>query len=189
MKKIFTLILLFVSCWASAQLSSAKINRIQSASTAFGFNIPKGDILFDATTQKWYGVALARTSGETIGGLTLGSMIKEFISLNMTVQALSGTSVSWNCTSGINATLTLSGTTTVTLSNVTNGTSGNIKITNPSGAANILNFAMSGRTVIISPSVYVSSGRVLTSGSSKTDMYSWYCDGTNLIINGSNDYR
>jgi hypothetical protein len=107
---------------------------------------------------------------------------------NITVQSLSGTSVSWNCTNGINAILTLSGTTTITLSNVTAGTSGNIKVTNPSGAANILNFALSGKTVLISPAVYVSSGWVLTSGSSKIDMFSWYYDGTNLIINGSNNY-
>ena len=129
-------------------------------------------------TMTYPGVGIAVSTGSAWG-----------TSINPAVQALSGTSVSWNCASGINATLTLSGTTTVTLSNVPVGMSGNIKITNPSGTANVLNFAMSGKTVIISPSVYVSSGRVLTSGASKKDMYSWYYDGTNLIINGSNDYK
>lgn len=247
MKKILTLILVFCSLWVSAQLSSAKVNRIQNASTAFGFNIPVGDILYDANTKRFYGIVLARTSAEKISDLTAGTHYKEltnetvlavddnstnstmyplwttaagqvvpkvsttkftlnpstglistgnygssadwynaYLNIpNLTVQALSGTTVSWNCANGSNATLTLSGTTTITLSNVITGSSGNIKVTNPAGAANILNFALSGKTVLISAAVYVSSGRVSTSGAGKIDMFSWYYDGTNLIINGS----
>ena len=86
MKKILTLILIFSSCWVSAQLSNAKVNRIQNDNTAFGLNIPKGDILFDVTNQRFYGVVLARTSAEKISDLTLGTHIKELT--NETLKAV-----------------------------------------------------------------------------------------------------
>lgn len=148
-----------------------------------------GAVLTDQTSGQTIGATGTRLTKLWATDITVTNAISSPNTPILTVQALSGTSVSWDCLSGINATLTLSGTTTVTLSNVTAGTSGNIKVTNPLGSANVLNFALSGKTVLISPSVYISSGRVLTSGSSKIDMYSWYYDGTNLIINGSNDYK
>lgn len=86
MKKILTLILIFCSFWVSAQLSNAKVNRIQNASTAFGFNIPVGDILYDANTKQFWGVVLARTSSETINDLTPGTHIKELT--NETLKAV-----------------------------------------------------------------------------------------------------
>ena len=47
------------------------------------------------------------------------------------VQALSGTSPSWDMANGINAVLPISGNTTITFSNVEPGTSGNLTVTNP----------------------------------------------------------
>ena len=110
----------------------------------------------------------------------------EIQNLNQSVQALSGTTVTWDANSGINATLTLTGNTTITLSNLVAGTSGNLTITNPV-AVYTLTFA--GYTNKISPSVYSAVNMVLTSGGSKIDMYSWYYDGTYLVWNGSQDYK
>lgn len=105
---------------------------------------------------------------------------------NLTVQGLSGTTPSWSGTSGINATLTLSGNTTVTLSNLTAGTSGNITITND---ATTYTLTFSGYTNKISPVVYSATNVVLTSGGSKIDVFSWYYDGNYLIWNGTLDYN
>lgn len=107
---------------------------------------------------------------------------------NITVQGLSGTTVSWDANDGINATLTLSGNTTITLSNLVSGTSGNIKVTNHASSSYTL--TVSGYTNKICPAVYSVANILKTSGgSSKIDVYSWWYDGTNLIWNGSLDYK
>lgn len=105
---------------------------------------------------------------------------------NYSVQALSGTTVSWDANSGIHARLTLSGNTTITLSNLMAGTSGNLTIINP---ATVYTLTFAGYTNKISPSVYSAANVVTTSGGSKVDMYSWYYDGTYLVWNGSQDYK
>jgi len=105
---------------------------------------------------------------------------------NYSVQALSGTAVTWDANSGMNARLTLSGNTTINLSNLVAGTSGNLTIINPS---TVYTLTFAGYTNKISPSVYSAANVVTTSGSSKIDMYSWYYDGTYLVWNGSQDYK
>jgi len=105
---------------------------------------------------------------------------------NLKVQPLSGTTVSWDANSGINATLTLSGNTTITLSNLVVGTSGNLSITNPS---TLYTLTVSGYTNKISPSAYLASNQLKVSGSSKLDVFSWYYDGTYLWWNGGQDYK
>jgi len=108
--------------------------------------------------------------------------------INFTVQALSGTTVSWDANSGINATLTLSGNTTITLSNLVVGTSGNIRITNASTAYTL---TVSGYTNHRTPSCYIAaSDQLLTSaGGSKEDIFSWYYDGNVLTWNGARDNK
>lgn len=105
---------------------------------------------------------------------------------NFNVQSLSGTAPTWNASSGMNATITLTGNTTITLSNLVAGTSGNLTVIN---AASVYTLTISGYTNKISPSVYSSSNILVTSGNSKIDVFSWYYDGTYLIWNGGNNYR
>lgn len=105
---------------------------------------------------------------------------------NKTVQNLSGTTVSWNVTNGINSAITLSGNTTITLSNLVAGTSGNLSVTNP---ATLYTLTVSGYTNKISPSAYLASNQLKVSGSSKLDIFSWYYDGTYLWWNGGQDYK
>jgi len=106
---------------------------------------------------------------------------------NFSVVSLSGTSVSWNMSNGINAKITLSGNTTITLSNVPTGRSGNLTVTNPSSTYTIT-FSLSGKTVKVSPFLNSSSGAITMSGGSKIDVLSWYYDGTYFIVNGTLDY-
>jgi hypothetical protein len=107
-------------------------------------------------------------------------------SVNNSVQSLSGTTPSWDMTLGINATLTISDNTTITLSNCVAGISGNLTVTNP---ATVYTLTFSGYTNKISPSVYDVANKVLLSGGSKIDVFSWYYDGTYLLWNGTNDYQ
>ena len=104
---------------------------------------------------------------------------------NNTVQALSGTSITWNTTNGLNATLTLTGNTTLTLSNLVAGQTGNIRVTN---AASTYTLTMAGYTNKFSPTIYLTTNQVKTSGSSKIDVYSFFYDGTYLIWNGTQGY-
>ena len=108
------------------------------------------------------------------------------INISYAVQPLSGTTVSWDVTNGINAAITLSGNTTITLSNLVAGTSGNLSVINP---ATLYTLTISGYTNKISPSAYLASNQLKVSGSSKLDVFSWYYDGTYLWWNGGQDYK
>jgi hypothetical protein len=105
---------------------------------------------------------------------------------NSSVQALSGTTVSWNVANGLNATITLTGATTITLSNVVAGTSGNLSVSN---AATAYSLGFAGYTNKISPVVFSAANTVTTSGATRTDLFSWYYDGSTLFWNGSLDYQ
>ena len=97
------------------------------------------------------------------------------------------TTVSWAANAGLDAKITLSGNTTITLSGLVAGTSGNLVVTNPSGTAKTLQFA--GYSNRIARVVWSSSNYVLTSGNSKVDVFSWYYNGSLLIWNGGLDYK
>jgi len=89
---------------------------------------------------------------------------------------------------GINASFTVADATTITFTNLREGQSGNITVT-CAAASKVITFAMSGKTIKVSPSVYTSAGAVTTSaGAGKIDVYSWWYDGTNIFINGTKGY-
>lgn len=107
-------------------------------------------------------------------------------SFNYTPQTLTGTTPTWNVSNGIHAKITLAGNTTITLSNLVSGTTGNLTVTNPSTGYII---TVSGYTNKISQTIYYATNQFYTSGASKIDVYSWYYDGTYLIWNGGLDYK
>ena len=146
-----------------------------STGTGWGTSLTDNHANWDKYNQ-WDGGSTGLTA--STGRASLG--------LNYSVQTLSGTTVTWNVTSGTNAKLTLSGATTITLSNITAGQTGTIVVTNP---ASTYSLSFAGYTNKISPSVYVSANTVITSGNSKIDCYSWFYDGTYLMWNGSLNYR
>ena len=106
--------------------------------------------------------------------------------VNTTVQTLTGTAPAWNVTNGIHATLTVSGNTIITMSNCVAGTSGNITVTSPATAYTL---KFTGYTRAVSPVLTPSAGVVTLSGGSNVDEFSWYYDGTYLVINGTKDYE
>ena len=105
---------------------------------------------------------------------------------NTTVQTLTTTTPTWNATNGINAKITLIGNTTITLSNLVAGMTGNLTVTN---AATLYTLTFSGYTNKLSNGIYSAANQAILSGDSKIDMISWYYDGTYLIWNGSQNYR
>lgn len=107
---------------------------------------------------------------------------------NKTVQSLSGTGVTLNVSNGLNAKITVSANTTVTITNADGGDSGNITVTNPA-TSYTLNVTISGATKKTSPVLPTSSTNIVLSGDSKIDVISWYYDGTYIILNGTLGYE
>jgi hypothetical protein len=105
---------------------------------------------------------------------------------NYDVQALSGTVDTLDVDFGLNATITLTGNTTIRLENLQGGMTGNITVTNP---ATQYTLTLLNSTFIISPFLTSSGDDITMSGSSATDGLSWYYDGTLVIINGTYDYQ
>ena len=105
---------------------------------------------------------------------------------NPAIQQLSGTTPTWNVNNGVNATLTTSGNTSITLSNLVAGNSGTIFITNPITAYYI---KFVGRTCDVKgTNVTVDTSGILCSGGSKHDSFGWYYNGTTLQIHVALDY-
>ncbi len=101
------------------------------------------------------------------------------------VQSFSGTSITWNVGSGCNATLTITGNTTVSFSNLVAGASGNLTVT-CSGSGYAITFTAAG----VSPYLNADSGAISTTATSGAiDVYSWYYDGANVLINGTKGYE
>lgn len=180
---------------SSYQLQSPK-------SVSFWWN-PVDSSLWSVHEGKWQKVASATrkydiwnhqnitnsgwSTGKFLGFNSNGDLVPlPSSSINTTVQSLTTTTPTWDCSLGVNATITLSAATTITLNSIVAGSSGNLTVTNPSNQYNI---TLAGYTNKISPAVFSSTNVMLTSGSSKIDIYSWYYDGTKLIWNGQLDYK
>lgn len=99
---------------------------------------------------------------------------------NHTYQSLSGTTVTYNASNGINANITLSGNTTINMSNVQAGMVGNITIIND-GTARQLTFT--GYTFKISLKIRGGTNMAWSSATG-FDKFSWDYDGTRLTITG-----
>ncbi len=103
-------------------------------------------------------------------------------SWNDGVQTLSGTTVTWNATNGANATLSLTGATTLTLSNLVAGKNGTITVTN--GGSVSYRITLAGYTFKIHSSIRYGANVLAVSGGTTTDSFSWYYDGNVVTING-----
>ena len=103
---------------------------------------------------------------------------------NKDVQSLSGTSVTWDMNYGLNAKITLSGATTITISNCPEGSWGTIRVTNGGNVTYRITF--SGYSNFdISDAVYYSGNTVVVSGGTYIDIYSWKNMGDgNILISG-----
>jgi hypothetical protein len=132
--------------------------------------------------------AIKLTTGATNGYILTsdasgnGSWQQLNTGINNSVQSLSGTTVTWNMMNGQNATITLTGATTITMSNLTAGEHGSLTATN--GGNTGWTIAFSGYTFKVHTSIRSAANTVVVSGGTVIDHYSWYYDGTNVIING-----
>jgi len=104
---------------------------------------------------------------------------------NPAVQTLSGTTPTWNVNSGVNASITLTGATTITLSNLVAGTGGYLTVSN--GGSTSYNITFAGYTVKVSRSVWKTGDQCYVSGGSKIDLFHWSYNGSILIISGTLD--
>ena len=99
-------------------------------------------------------------------------------------QTLSGTTPTYNCSTSVNAKITLTGNTTATLTNLVDGMSGNFYITQD---------GTGGHTLTLSPTPKVINGGggvvTLTGTAGSTDIISWAYDGTNLYVTYGLNYN
>ena len=102
-------------------------------------------------------------------------------SWNHGYQDLSGTTINYNVANGINANITLSGNTTINMSNVQAGMVGSITLIND---ASIRTLTFSGYTFKISAKIRNTTNSAFSSGSSRIDKFTWDYDGVRFSITG-----
>lgn len=104
-------------------------------------------------------------------------------SWNYGVQAIT---TAWDVSSGLGATITLSANSSITLSNLVAGMSGNLTVTN---AATAYTITFTGYTIEIADFLTFTGDAITMSGGSKRDVLSWYYDGTRVLVNGTLYYH
>ena len=99
---------------------------------------------------------------------------------------LSGTTPTWNALESVNADISLSGETTISMTNLVPGMTGVLTIMNATSNYSIF---INGYTTAISKAVGTSMyNKLNTTGSGAVDEYAWYYNGTYLVWNGSLEY-
>lgn len=105
---------------------------------------------------------------------------------NYTVQSLSGTTPTWNVASGLTATMTISGNTTITLTGLKVGMPGTLFVANPINAYYI---KFAGVTADIKGNnLTIDSNGILCSGNSANDSFGWTWDGSILHVHVAKEY-
>lgn len=184
MRKIILLIIAFIPLIAFCQSGGTRSLKTKSAKIVHSDITGDNNVLIRIDSNGNEHKTFIDNNTLYLDGDTLKSLGQQ--DWNLSVQSFSGTSISWNVQNGQNATITLSGNTTITLSSLIAGMEGSITITNSSTAYS-LSFA--GYTNKIHDSVYSSANTVQTSGSGRIDSYSWRYDGTYVIWNGGKYYH
>ena len=107
---------------------------------------------------------------------------------NQTVQTLSGSTDTLNVANGVNGYLDISGNTTIRIEPTANCNTGNITVL-CEAAADSITFTSS-YTLKVSPYLDLSNGKIpVTNGADAIDVYSYWFDGTRLVINGTKGYE
>jgi len=106
---------------------------------------------------------------------------------NENVQTLVGTSPYFDVSNGKNGIITLTGVTTITMANLVAGQHGMLTVNNGSSTSYLVTFA--GYTIKVHNSIRNSANTVLVSGGTTTDLFSWYYDGTTVLINGGLNFN
>jgi len=132
-------------------------------------------------------------SNDTLTTITPTDTFKVEIALpasagwNYSVQTLSSGTDTLNVANGMNGQIALTANTVINVQNLETGMSGNITVT---CSVNGYTLRFTGVTAKTSPYIPAVSGIITTSAvSGATDVYSYYYDGTNFIINGTQEYN
>ena len=106
---------------------------------------------------------------------------------NYGTQTLSGTTDTLNVSNGVNGILDISGNTTIRIEPTATCNTGNITVI-CDAAGYTLTFT--GGTMKFSPYIESTSGVITTTNTTGAiDVYSWWYDGTRIIINGTKNYE
>ncbi len=180
--QVISSVLLEPNIVTSGSVANKVMTIKQSGGNDVNINLPDYQLVNDVLTK-----ISALTSGTGLLRKTAtGWELDNSTGWNNTVQQLAGTSVTLNPDSGLNAKITLTAYTTITLVNLQEGMSGNIFVQNGIDQT-ILTFA--GYTVYVSNAVYNAASKVRTSGGNRRDRFSWVYDGATVSINGQLDYK
>jgi len=106
---------------------------------------------------------------------------------NETVQELTTTTPTWDVRDGVNAKITLTGATTITMTNLFAGMKGKLVVTNGNDVLFKILFAP--YAFKIKNSIRDSANKVVVSGGTTIDIFEWYYDGTNVYIDGEANYN
>ena len=160
-----------------------------------GYNYSSAPFRFMKYDGSWYQdivvnsaqlTNLATGSTKIVTALADGTLSVTAITANNlinTPQEKSGTSVSLDYSLGRNMNITLTGSTTITMSNlVSGGLAGEIHVINASSVAYPITFA--GYLFEFSQAVWKSGDTVVTSGLGKPDHFTYYYNGTTVEILG-----
>lgn len=104
--------------------------------------------------------------------------------IDLSTGTLSGTNVTWDYSVKKNYSITLTGNTVITISNVSDGDVGTLYVTN---AATPYTITLAGYVNSIDPFIRLGSNMVITSGGSKSDDYTFKYNGSKLNWNGTLD--
>lgn len=178
-----------ISNTENVQLSPASAQSGFSDLTSYKLN---GVNIFGSQTTNrisyWDGTKFVSITDGTNGQAlaTNGSGVYSFTDVGgyeiNTPQALSGTSVTWDLNNGMDATITLTGNTTITISNATDGVTGTLWVTN---AASVYTITFAGYTNAIDPFIRLAANMVITSGGSKSDDFTFKYNGVKMNWNGT----
>ena len=109
-----------------------------------------------------------------------------YVKQNDNIQALTGVSDTLDIDVGLHATHTMSGVDTIFIDNLFDGATGNITVACQAADDSLF---FSGGTIKISPILSSVNGAIpVTNGASAIDVYSYWYDGTRIIINGTKNY-
>lgn len=106
---------------------------------------------------------------------------------NEAVQELTTTTPTWDVRDGVNAKITLTGATTITMTNLFAGMKGKLVVTNGNDVLFKILFAP--YAFKIQNSIRDSANKVTVSGGTTVDIYEWYYDGTTVFISGQLNFN
>lgn len=130
---------------------------------------------------------LSASASDVTSTLTSGWTVKwdgtKFVNYyNPAVQTLTGTSPTWNASLGVDATITITGNTSVSMQNLIDGTSGVLSITNP---ATVYKVKFLGYNLKIAANLTYDSNGITLKGLTTPQSLGWKYIGGFLLIHGT----